>query len=55
MDIINAYVISFDSINSMENAVILLNQNDKVRYAEPNYVYGWDLEPMPGIIIKPTN
>lgn len=55
LDIINAYVISFNSISSMENAVILLNQNDKVRYAEPNYVYGWDLEPMPGIIIKPTN
>ncbi len=56
LNIISSYVVRFDSISSMENAVILLNQNDRVRFAEPNYVNGWDLEPMSGITItKSTN
>lgn len=37
LGIIDAYVVSFDSVDTMENAVKILNGHDEIKYAEPNY------------------
>lgn len=37
-DVIDAYVLTFDSIDDMESAVVLLNEQSGVRFAQANYI-----------------